>query len=98
MENYTHNGSQGNYIHNGSLDDSHLKFGKMYHVIDAWIDTMNTPENRKNAIKFGVRAVGELLSEFPHQQYEKQHSAESNPEDDLGKVKSDPNAPVSGSK
>jgi hypothetical protein len=43
------------------------KYGKLYNLIDAFVDTVNLAQNRKNAIKYGVRAIGEILSEFPHE-------------------------------
>ena len=68
MENQNNPGVHSNYSYNGGLDDSQLKYGNIYHVIDAIIDTINQPTNRKNAIKFSIRAIGELLGEFPHKE------------------------------
>lgn len=39
------------------------KYEKLYGVIDAFVDQIDMPSNRNRAIKFGIRALGELLSE-----------------------------------
>lgn len=39
------------------------KYEKLYGVIDALVDQIDMPRNRIRAIKFGIRALGELLSE-----------------------------------
>jgi len=109
MENQNNNGfNNNNNNHNGSsLDGTEIRYGNLYHVIDAFIDTLNQPQNRKNAIKFGIRAIGELVSEFPrekangHATMEQQHAEPEHHEEyhyEVPHAKSDPNAPQYGSK
>jgi hypothetical protein len=43
--------------------DGGSKYEKLYGVIDAFVDQIDMPRNRTRAIKFGIRALGELLSE-----------------------------------
>ena len=95
MEN--NNKNPGNTWSNGGIEDAELKFGKMYHVIDALIDTINLPQNRKNAVKFGIRAIGELLSEFPHDQQQLQQAREAHEQKVTSNGKSEANSPVSAS-
>jgi len=68
-ESHTNSGNQNqnqNQVQN--LGQGELKYGKLYNAIDALIETVNLAQNRKNAIKYGLRALGEFLSEFPQLQ------------------------------
>jgi hypothetical protein len=66
------NNTAGNAANQNNLQDNDTKYGKLYNVIDAFIETTNLAPNRKNAIKHGVRAIGEILSEFPHEEHEQE--------------------------
>ncbi len=53
-------GGGRNYNRGGSGGS---KYEKLYGVIDALVDQIDMPRNRIRAIKYGIRALGELLSE-----------------------------------
>ncbi|MGZ5244403.1 MAG: hypothetical protein ACXWDO_02115 [Bacteroidia bacterium] len=53
-------GGGRNYSNRGG---SGSKYEKLYGVIDALVDQIDMPRNRIRAIKFGIRALGELLSD-----------------------------------
>jgi hypothetical protein len=55
--------NRGN-IQNFNNNGPESKFERLYNVIDAFIDTVNLPVNRSRAIKYGMRALGELVSEY----------------------------------
>jgi hypothetical protein len=57
---YQNRGGIQNFNNNGPES----KFERLYNVIDAFIDTVNLPVNRSRAIKYGMRALGELVSEY----------------------------------
>ena len=40
---------------------------QLYMVLDAVLDNVKIEENRRNAIQFGLMAISEIASEFPHE-------------------------------
>jgi hypothetical protein len=81
MESPNNMAQGGNAPNQNNMQESESKYGKLYNVIDAFIETTNLAPNRKNAIKHGIRAIGEILSEFPHEEglggHESMHGAQS---------------------
>lgn len=85
-------GNMGNQnrggIQNFNNNGPESKFERLYNVIDAFIDTVNLPVNRSRAIKYGMRALGELVSEYQ----EMKHHHEGHAEDE----EREPKAPRRG--
>jgi hypothetical protein len=75
MESPNNMAQGGNASNQNNMQDNDSKYGKLYNVIDAFIETTNLAPNRKNAIKHGIRAIGEILSEFPHEEGQGGHES-----------------------